>query len=681
MAQSVFKKSNLSYQKNIFLIGPPNCGKTTLFNWLTGFKNKIVNYPGSTVFISKGTLLKKYDYPVEVIDSPGTYSLNPQSNDEKIAIQTLSKHKKSQIVVLVLDASKLEVQLPLFLKLQQEGYHVLIALTMLDILPDSCKPQIEILSQKLKAPVVSMKGLTGEGVLELIDQIKNFKASTPSQTEEIKDFFESQEGEQDKTLQKDDNLKRDKVSGNKKALEKQEGEQDLIKSTTLFQYCKKIVQESLLKKSQESLKNTSEDLKKQREKIFLSEKWDRFFLHPKLGFFVFAVLMFSLFSSVFWLATPFMDTIDWIFSKSIDFSSEVLSFSPQFADFISNGMLAGLGAVLIFVPQIFILFLGISLLEDSGYLARAVSLLDGPFSKIGLSGQSFVPFLSGYACAIPSILLARNLSSQREKQMVFFSVPFMSCSARLPVYALLLSFLFYKEAPWKAGLSLSVIYLGSFLLGIICVAFLNRFLKKEKSEPFILDLPVYRRPSALKVLNRAFRQSQHYVFKAGPPIFFISIFIWVLTNYPFNPALSEAERASQSWGAQLGLIMEPIFQFMGMDWRVGFALIAAFVAREVFVSALLLIFMITKGSEETLMSSLLETMKTASHSDGTLIFTTAGVLSLIVFFMFSLQCLSTSAVVYKESGSLKFAVVQFISLNVLAYFMAVICYQAFSFLL
>ena len=672
--------------KNIFLIGPPNCGKTTLFNWLTGFKNKIVNYPGSTVFISKGTLLKKYGYPVEVIDSPGTYSFQPQSDDERITIKTLSDNKNSQIVVLVLDASKLEVQLPLFFKLQQKGYPVLIALTMLDILPESLQPQVKTLSQKLKAPVVSVKGLTGEGVLELIEEVKAFQTRNKEFNKRGKDDI----GKTDEAFKKGKHPVIPVKTGIQKLKKKEipafagmtdsAGGQSLEKSfqedKTLFDYCKQIVQESLIKKAQ--TKDNSQDLKKEREKIFLSEKWDRFFLHPKMGFLVFAVFMFSLFSSVFWLASPFMDFIDSAFSKLIDFSSQALSFSPQLADLISNGMLAGLGAVLIFVPQIFILFVGISLLEDSGYLARAVSLMDGPFSKIGLSGRSFVPFLSGYACAIPSILLAKTLSSKREKLMVFFSVPFMSCSARLPVYALLLSFLFYQDASWKAGLSLTVIYLSSFLIGMICVAFLNRFLKAEKSESFILDLPVYRRPSPLKVLNRAMSQSQHYILKAGPPIFFLSIFIWALTNYPSNPALSEAEQASQSWGAQLGLILEPVFQFIGMDWRVGFALIVAFVAREVFVSALLLIFMITKGSEETLMNSLLETMKTASHSDGSLIFTTAGVMGLIVFFMFSLQCLSTSAVVYKESGSLKFAVIQFIALNVLAYLMAVICYQSFK---
>ena len=388
--------------------------------------------------------------------------------------------------------------------------------------------------------------------------------------------------------------------------------------------------------------------------------------------------MFGLFSSIFWLATPFMDIIDKIFSFLIEQTGQSLAFSPKIADFISEGILASFGSVLVFVPQIFILFMGISLLEDTGYLARAVALMDGPFSKIGLSGRSFVPFLSGYACAIPSILLARNLNSKREKFMTLFSIPFMSCSARLPVYALLLSFLFYGQSAWKPGLALSLIYIASFFLGVSAVFFLNLFLKKEEKEIFLLDLPIYRRPVLTKILQNAGKRTQHYIIKAGPAIFTVALAIWLLIHFPLQPELSPAERIQHSYAGQIGRIVEPLFGAMGLDWRVGVALIAAFAAREVFVSVLVLVFSITAVAEETLSQSLLETMKAASHADGSLIFTTTSVLGLIVFFMFSLQCLSTSAVIYKESGSLKLAITQFLTLNVLAYFMSVLVYQGLN---
>ena len=378
---------------------------------------------------------------------------------------------------------------------------------------------------------------------------------------------------------------------------------------------------------------------------------------------------------------PFMDAIDKIFSFFIEQTSRGLAFYPQIADFVSEGVLASFGSVLVFVPQIFILFIGISLLEDTGYLARAVALMDGPFSKIGLSGRSFVPFLSGYACAIPSILLARNLKSKRERFMTFFSIPFMSCSARLPVYALLLSFLFYGQSAWKPGLALSLIYIASFFLGVATVFFLNLFLKKEEKEVFLLDLPIYRRPVFTKVFQNAGKRTQHYIVKAGPAIFTVALAIWLLSHFPLQPELSPAERIQYSYAGQMGRVVEPLFGAMGLDWRVGVALIAAFAAREVFVSALVLVFSITAVTEETLSQSLLETMKSASHADGSLIFTTASVLGLVVFFMFSLQCLSTTAIVYKESGSLKLAVTQFLTLNILAYFISVLVYQGLNLVL
>lgn len=294
--------------------------------------------------------------------------------------------------------------------------------------------------------------------------------------------------------------------------------------------------------------------------------------------------MFGLFYSIFWLAVPFMDVIDMTFSFLINHTNRLLSSYPYFSDFVSNGLLSSFGAVLVFVPQIFILFIGLSFLEDTGYLARTVTLIDGPLSKIGLSGRSFVPFLSGYACAIPAVLAARSLDSKREKLMTFFAMPFMSCSARLPVYAILLSFLFYGQAAWKPSVALSLIYIASFLLGMISVFIMNRFLKKEDKGAFLLDLPVYRPPVLKKILKHAGKQTQYYIIKAGPAIFIAALAIWILSHFPIQPELSSAERIQQSSAGQIGQMIEPLFGAMGLDWRVGVALIAAFAAREVFVS-------------------------------------------------------------------------------------------------
>lgn len=618
--------------KQILLIGPPNGGKTTLFNWMTGFKNKTVNYPGSTVLLSLGRLLEKYKLPVQIKDTPGVYSLFPKSQDEEITIKSLFE-KTNSFVILVLDASKLEIQLPLFFQLKEAGFSPVIALTMQDILPQQ-NLNIKLLEQNLKTSVVSIKGLTGEGVGDLLERVQKEISQKTKPIQQIKKWSQSQ---LDECLKQSKNL----------------------------------VQNSLQEQSAKHLENTKQ--------LFYSNRFDKLFLHPKKGLFLFACIMFGLFYSIFWFAAPFMSAIDNLFSFFMTKTSQSLSAYPYLSSFISQGLIASLGAVLLFAPQIFILFTGISLLEDTGYLARAVALMDGPFSKIGLSGRAFIPFLSGHACAIPSVLAVRGLSSGREKWMSFFAIPFMTCSARLPVYALLLSFLFYGQSAWKPGFALSLIYVMGFFLGVSAVIILNLFLKKEEKEVFLLDLPVYRRPMLKKVLQYASKQTHNYLFKAGPAIFTAAFAIWLLSSLPLQPDLSLGEQIQQSYAGQIGQKIEPLFKNMGLDWRVGLALIAAFAAREVFVSVLILVFSLTEATGAT--ESLLEAMKLASHSDGSPIFTIASVTALIVFFMFSLQCLSTTAIVYKESSSFKLAFFQLISLNILAYVMAVATYQSLSFFL
>ena len=618
-------------KKHIVLVGPPNSGKTTLFNWLTGFKHRVVNYPGSTILLSIGRLLEKYNLFADIKDTPGIYSLSPKSQDEQATKNSLFKNKDISTLVLVLDASKLEIQLPLFFQLKEAGFPLVVALTMWDILPQN-SISLTLLENVLNTPVIPIKGLIGDGVKDLIESIRSCAEKKVQFIQEPKPWSQK-------------------------------------KLNSALNQSKQIMRKIRLEKNKNHWQR--------KENLFYSNTFDKFFLHPKTGIFLFAGIMFGLFYSIFWFASPFMSAIDEGFSFLIEKTGERLSSYPYLADFVSHGLLASFGAVLIFIPQIFILFIGISLLEDTGYLARAVALMDGPLSKIGLSGRSFIPFLSGYACAIPSVLSARALSSKREKFITFFAIPFMSCSARLPVYALLLSFLFYGQSTWKPGLALSLIYISSFFLGLIAVFLLNLFLKKEDREVFLLDLPIYRRPVLKKILQNARQRTQYYLVKAGPAIFTVALAIWILSSFPFHSELSPSDRIQQSYAGQIGQTIEPVFLAMGLDWRVGVALIAAFAAREVFVSALVLVFSLTEATEGTL----LETMKSATHTDGTLIFTTASVTALIVFFMLSLQCLSTTAIIYKESHSLKLALIQLAALNILAYIMAVLLYQSLNLIL
>jgi len=615
----------------VALVGPPNSGKTTLFNWLTGFKHRTINYPGSTVSVSSGYLHLKYKFNLPLIDTPGTYSLFPKSVDEEVTRDSLFNDKNVQTVILVLDGSKLEIQLPLFFQLKEAGFNIVVALTMWDLISTS-HLDIDQLQTRLGVPVVPINGLIGGGVFDLVKQIKSVDHSQVTSIKKLSNWS---------------------VSDLKQAVQKSKEIYNLI--------AKKVVQD--------------------KKNLFVSQTFDKFFLHPRGGLMCFGVIMFSLFSSLFWLAEPFMNYVDSLFSFLID-KTYHLGSNSLIIDFLANGILGSFGAVLVFVPQIFILFLGISLLEDTGYLARAVALADGPLSKIGLSGRSFIPFLSGYACAIPAIMAARNLSSLRERWMVFFAVPFMSCSARLPVYALLLSFLFYGQSAWKPGLVLSLIYVASFLLGVVAVSLLNVFLKSEKrSKPFILDLPVYRRPVWFKIFQNSWKRTKHYVFNAGPAIFTVALIVWVLTHFPRDASESAAVQIQNSYAGQIGKIIEPIFEMMGVDWRVGVGLIAAFAAREVFVSSLALVFNITKVSDETMTHSLIENMKTAVHSNGEVVFSVPSVIALIVFFMVSLQCVSTTAIVYKESQSFKLATLQLVGLNILAYILAILSYQSLNLIL
>lgn len=610
--------------KKVFLVGSPNSGKTTLFNWITGYKNRTVNYPGSTVSVSIGRIQKKYDCDVSIMDTPGVYSLFPQSEDEKITCKSIFEDKKDNCVVAVIDASKIEKQCSIIHQLKDSGFNVIVALTMSELFKIENKT-LDKFQEAFKVPFVKIKGLTGEGVSDLIEEIKKQTQQESAVTKVIADW---------------NLLKRESV-------------RNLYKS--LF----------------ENLKNLK------AFNFFLSRKWDRFLLHPKWGFVFFVLIMFVLFSSLFWLADPFMGMVDDSFAFAIE-KVQSISSESLVVDLVANGILGSFGAVLVFVPQIFILFFGISFLEDSGYLSRAVSLVDGPLSKIGLSGRSFIPFLSGYACSIPAALSARSIPSPREKWMTLFTIPFMSCSARLPVYALLLSFLFYGESAFKPGLVLTIIYFGAFLIGVLTVSILNLFLKKDREIPFAIDLPLYRRPLLLTLLKTSWNRTKHYITRAGPAIFTFALLIWVAVSFPRNLEISDSEQIQQSYASMVGQFIEPAFEWMGVDWRVGVALLAAFVAREVFVSSLVLVFSITATNEDSVTSSLIQKMGEVVNSEGEPMFTVASVTALIVLFMFSLQCLSTTAVMYKETQSKMFAFVQFAVLNLVAYALAVITYQALN---
>lgn len=641
--------NNNRSKKTVALVGPPNSGKTTLYNWLTGSRFRTVNYPGSTVDYSIGSLAPHFEKQSswQVVDTPGTYSLIARSADEEVTIGTLFRLQVDAVLVVV-DGTQLERQLPLVQQIQTVGFSVVLAVTMGDLLRRHKMSLSESqLSQGLRCPVVVCDGTLGGGIPELIEALDTLPPSKP--------------------------------------------EESLLRQGELLHQA--------LARSHQELQQLAQSVVLGKERVgdvFLTtHRLDRWVLHPLVGPLIFTSLMALLFTAIFWFAAPFMEFIDQGFSWAGDYAKSYIENAfgtPLIADFFSSGVLASFAAVLVFVPQIFILFFGIGILESSGYLSRAAALIDEPFRRVGLSGRSFVPMLSGFACAIPAIMAARNLSSPRDRWITSLVIPLMSCSARLPVYALLLAFLFAGEPAWKPGLALAGIYIFSLLLGGLAAAILNQILPQKERSYLMMEMPLYRRPRLRILIQQALERTRSYVVKAGPVIFTLAIVLWLGTNFP-RPVedLQVTETSQNSQTAQIGSIhtsyigqvgrwLEPALEPMGADWRIGVSLLSAFAAREVFVASMALVFRVSAEGDDTQQESLLRAMKEATapwRNDGAL-FTTATTAALIVFFMIALQCMSTVAILQKETGSQRTAWGAFAVYTVVAYGAAVLTYTLLS---
>jgi ferrous iron transport protein B len=610
------------------LVGPPNSGKSTLYNWLTGSLAKVVNYPGSTVDYMTGDLAAHWGagHQVQVMDSPGTYSLHPKSEDEEVTLKLLKrtdKETKADAVIMVLDPTQLSRHLVLALQVARLGYPMILVITMKDLLEkQNIQLETEILKNHFGAQVFLVDGKLGGGLEPLVQYLKFFKHP-------------------DHVINHD-------------SLITSHLDQEIIQSQKLS---------ALALPLRERLSTVWDH----------TLKLDSFFLHPVLGYVSFFVIMFLLFTSVYWVATPLMDLVETAFGAMSE--KVIVSFpDSEFARFFSEGIVTSFAAVFVFVPQIFILFFFLSILEGSGYLSRAATMIDRPFSKIGLSGRSFVPFLSGYACAVPALMATRNISSSQEKWMARMIIPLLSCSARLPVYGLLLGFLFWKSPAWMPGLVLSCLYILSMVVATLAAGVLNRFIEKEKTSLFLMELPLYRFPLIRSLWLQAWNKTKTFILRAGPVIFVLSVFLWLGMNYPkVNPELSaDTTQLEYSYLGRMGQHLEPVFEPMGLDWRGGVGLIAAFAAREVFVSTLAVLY---HSDEEAGDPGLIEKLQQAKNSEGQMIFTTSVMWGLILFFMIALQCLSTVGVMIKESQSWKLAMIQLVLFNVLAYGVAVAVVQ------
>lgn len=631
-----------SDRKLVALLGAPNSGKTTLFNHLTGLRSQTANYPGNTVDYSLGALSDHFfkqanKSDIDVIDTPGTYSLFPKSMDEQVSVDALfgTTLKLPSLVVAVIDVNQISRHLLMLDQLKESGFPVVVAVTMGDML---AKRDLKFNSSKAQsligAPVFEINGQNGAGVDALVDYITGHIVSVNHDIKKPEKWSEEQYRER------------------------------------LARYA--AIQDQVIEKIA-----GGDCCHKQDEVEFVEyrfEKWDRVLLHPVWGLVIFFLVMAGLFTSIFWVASPIMNFIDTLVTQA---STWILDRGQNslLSQFLANALVSGLGAIIIFVPQIAILFFGLTSFEASGYLARAATLIDKPLAKIGLNGRSFIPLLSGFACAIPAMMATRTIASKKERWLTLFIVPLMSCSARLPVYALLLAYLFRNTAAWKAGIAMAGVYFLSLFFGGLVSTLFQRFIKITDNSFFMLELPAYRKPNWSHVFKTARDRTQVFLQKAGPFIFIFSLLIWLGTNFPNYDEQDSQVKLSQSYLGMAGQFFEPVFEPMGADWRVGVGLMSAFAAREVFVSSLAVVLNATDVSTGDESGRLLSAMQQATLPDGTPLFTTASVIGLVLFFMIALQCMSTVAVARREFGNWRDPLIQLVAFNVLAYIIAVSAVQ------
>lgn len=656
----------------IALVGNPNTGKTSLFNALTGLNQKVGNYPGITVEKKIGHCKLPNNQQAEIIDLPGTYSLNPSSEDEQVAVDTLINRQGAyfpDVVVVVSEVSNLKQNLLLFTQVKDLQLPTILVINMADQMQrKGIRIDLSKLEQLLHTRVILTSTRKGEGLLALKEAITNFKELSVAPCVDMSRLeaipFGTSESEQRRKQQKE----------------------------TIIRY----------QFINETLKETY--AVDQHKAQTLRAHLDRFLIHPFFGYVVFAAILLLIFQAVFtWSSYP----MDWIENGFAILGEWLATKLPAGAltNLLIDGVLPGIAGITVFIPQIAVLFTLIAILEESGYMSRVVFLMDNVMRRFGLSGKSVVPLISGAACAVPAVMIARNIESWKERLITILVTPFMTCSARLPVYLIIINLVIpegdFLWVSYKAWTFFAMYFLG-FAMALLSAFILDKVLKMQKNSSFfIAEIPDYKIPLLRNVCLTVYEKTKGFVMGAGKFILAISVLLWFLGSHgmgeKYNSIEATAEQLAQThqWTEEqkanyiqsesleysfLGYIgkgIEPVFRPLGYDWKISIGVVASFAAREVFVSTLSTVYSLgkdldTEGEEGE--RTILAKMRSEVHPDGTPVYTLGTGISLLLYYAFAMQCLSTVAVVRKETNSWKWTALQFLFMTGIAYISAMLAF-------
>ncbi|MGI9560775.1 MAG: ferrous iron transport protein B [Flavobacteriaceae bacterium] len=694
-------------QIKVALIGNPNTGKTSVFNALTGLNQKVGNYPGITVDKKEGICKLSRGVKAHILDLPGTYSLNASSIDENVVIELLLNQKDKDfpdVAVVVADVENLKRNLLLFTQIKDLKIPTILVVNMSDVMVrKGIALDIAELETQLNTKIALVSTRKGTGLQGLKTLIEGYKTLPKKQCLDARsidvDYFERLEKAfPNQELYKLWLVVTQDVNFGKLARKELDVSKFQTKSTSEL---KRLQQKEaikryqfingVLKKSQVIDRSKAKDLRSKLDRILTNKVW---------GYVIFLAILMTIFQAIYdWASFP-MDLIDTSFASLAEWVKNSFPNGGMLTELLAEGVVSGIGGVVIFIPQIAFLFLFISILEESGYMSRVVFLMDRIMRRFGISGKSVVPLISGTACAIPAVMATRNIENWKERLITILVVPFTTCAARLPVYLIIIA-LIIPEGTFLGfsyqALTLMSLYLIGFGMAIFSAYILDRVMKKERKSFFVVEMPNYKLPLLKNVLITVIEKTKTFVLEAGKIILAISIILWVMASFgpgeKFNNAESivtqnnidipkgelddkiAAYRLEHSYIGIVGKTIEPVIRPLGYDWKIGIGLVASFAAREVFVGTLATIYSVGSASEDESIDTIKTKMANERYSDGRKVFTLASGISLLLFYAFAMQCMSTLAIVKRETKSWKWPMVQLVGMSIIAYIFALIAFQ------